>query len=156
MLVLMSEQIASSQAVPRIAPLDGTYREVLALLERARALALSAQAAPTPGLRSAAAADLSPLARLEASCEALRVTSRLAHCLAWVLIHTAIHAGELSPDAAFAPANRLSGGAVCLEAGGERNPRLPGRLRPLLTDSRALYVRLARLEDRLSVIPAGA
>src|SRR3546814_10642557 len=57
------------------------------LLERARALALSAQAAPTPGLRSAAAADLSPLARLEASCEALRVTSRLAHCLAWVLIH---------------------------------------------------------------------
>src|SRR3546814_9590894 len=70
MLVLMSEQIASSQAVPRIAPLDGTYREVLALLERARALALSAQAAPTPGLRSAAAADLSPLARLEASCEA--------------------------------------------------------------------------------------
>src|SRR3546814_9385430 len=79
MLVLMSEQIASSQAVPRIAPLDGTYREVLALLERARALALSAQAAPTPGLRSAAAADLSPLARLEASCEALRVTSRLAH-----------------------------------------------------------------------------
>src|SRR3546814_9918711 len=97
MLVLMSEQIASSQAVPRIAPLDGTYREVLALLERARALALSAQAAPTPGLRSAAAADLSPLARLEASCEALRVTSRLAHCLAWVLIHKAIHAGELSP-----------------------------------------------------------
>src|SRR3546814_13972620 len=112
MFVLRPDQLPGSKAVPMIAPLDGTYRGVLALLERARALALSAQAAPTPGLRSAAAADLSPLARLEASCEALRVTSRLAHCLAWVLIHKAIHAGELSPAAVFAPAHRLSGGAV--------------------------------------------
>src|SRR3546814_14748801 len=118
MLVLMSEQIASSQAVPRIAPLAGTYREVLALPERARALALSAHAAPTPGLRSAAAADLTPLARLEASGQALRATPRLAPCLAWVLIYHANHAPEPSSDARFVTPNRLTGCCVCLEACG--------------------------------------
>lgn len=147
----MSEQTCHSEAVPRVAAFDGTYREVLALLERARALA----AAPRPPApRVAAAADPASLARLEASCEALRVTSRLTHCLAWVLVHKAIHAGELSPDAAYRPENRLSGGAVCLAMGGEANPRLPGRLRALLFDSRALYVRLARLDSRMTVARA--
>lgn len=152
----MSEQSLDSQFVPRVAVFDGTYREVLELLERARALAAAPRAAAVYGSRAMAAADPSSLVRLEASCEALRVTSRLTHCLAWVLVHKAIHAGELSPDAAYDPENRLSGGKVCLALGGEANPRLPARLRSLLTDSRALYVRLARLDARLAAVAAGA
>lgn len=153
----MSEQNLDSEFVPRIAVFDGTYREVLELLERARALAAAPRAAAAYGSRGAvAAADLSSLVRLEASCEALRVTSRLTHCLAWVLVHKAIHAGELAPDAAYDPENRLSGGAVCLALGGEANPRLPVRLRSLLADSRALYVRLARLDAGMPAIAAGA
>lgn len=138
----MSEQIDHVGSAPRVAPLDGTYREVLDLLEQARALAATSR---TPG-----GVDPWSVARLEASCEALRVTSRLTHCLAWVLVHKAIHHGELSPDAAYEPANRLSGGPVCLALGGEADPRLPSRLRDLLTASRALYVRVARLDARMS------
>lgn len=148
----MSEQTRQSEAVPRVAAFDGTYREVLALLERARALAAAPRLAGSG--RIAAAADPASLVRLEASCEALRVTSRLTHCLAWVLVHKAIHAGELAPDAAYRPENRLSGGAVCLAMGGEANPRLPSRLRALLFDSRALYVRLARLDAGMATARA--
>lgn len=145
-LVLMSEQINHVAELPRIAPFDGNYRAVLTLLEEARAFASALRdAAPGPPPE-----DGIGLERLEASCEALRVTARLTHCLAWVLTHKAIHAGELGPEAARDPANRLSGGAVCLAISGESNPRLPTRLRSLLAASRMLYVRIARLDARLS------
>ena len=98
----MSEQINQIGSIARLAPFDGTYREVLDILEQARDLAstprmLGGVAVPStgPGI------DPGSMQRLEASCEALRVTSRLTHCLAWVMIHKAIHAGELSPDAAY-------------------------------------------------------
>lgn len=154
----MSEQINHSEPHLRVAPFDGTYREVLDLLEQARAFAATPRVLgggrPNPG--PGAGVDPASMARLEASCEALRVTSRLTHCLAWVLVHKAIHAGELSPEAAYEPQNRLSGGTVCLALGGEANPKLPRRLRDLLSASRALYVRLARLDARMSALPAPA
>ncbi len=144
----MSEQVNHPLPAPRVAAFDGTYREVMSLLEQARGLAL------TPwfvvGVDQGAGSEAPALLRLEASCEALRVTSRLTHCLAWVLVHKAIHAGELSADAAYEPANRLSGGPVCLAIGGEANPRLPKALRALLEASRVLYVRLARLDERMA------
>lgn len=148
----MSEQINHIGSAPRVAPLDGTYREVMDLLERARALASTPRMLGGMPVRSIGpAVDPESMIRLEASCEALRVTSRLTHCLAWVLVHKAIHAGELSLDAAFDPENRLSGGSVCMAVGGEGNPHLPRRLRELLGASRTLYVRLARLDARMSV-----
>jgi len=159
-LVLMTEQINHMGSARRVAPFDGTYREVLGLLEEARDLAASPLAL-NGGIVHANDHRAAPhypvsVVRLEASCEALRVTSRLTHCLAWVMVHKAIQAGELSPDAAYDPENRLSGESVCLAKGGEENPRLPGRLRHLLGASRALYVRLARLDARMSSVPAGA
>ena len=36
------------------------------------------------------------LARVQLSCEALRATTRVMHCLAWLLNHRAFFAGELS------------------------------------------------------------
>jgi len=151
----MSEQINHTDSRPHIAPFDGTYREVLNLLEEARAFAETPRRTGLgSGWSSGFGIDASSFVRLEASCEALRVTSRLTHCMAWVLVHKAIHAGELSPAAAYEPESRLSGGAVCLAIGGEANPRLPRRLRTLLTTSRALYIRLARLDARMSAISA--
>jgi len=147
----MSEQINHMSSAARVAPFDGTYREVLDLLEEARALASAPRMLGSVPVRSTGpGVDPASIARLEASCEALRVTSRLTHCLAWVLVHKAIHAGELPPDAAFEPDNRLSGGPVCVALGGEANPRLPRRLRDLLEASRTLYVRLARLDARMT------
>lgn len=156
-LVLMSEQINHTDPGPRIAPFDGTYREVLDLLEEARAFAeVPRMTGAGPTRPGGFGFDASSFARLEASCEALRVTSRLTHCLAWVLVHKAIHAGELAPGAAYDTENRLSGGPVCLAMGGESNPRLPRRLRALLSASRTLYVRLARLDARMSRVAARA
>lgn len=154
----MSEQINHSPLAPSVAPLDGTYHEVLDLLEQARDFAASPRppVAVPANVQKVVGFDQSSITRLEESCEALRVTSRLTHCLAWVLIHKAIHAGELSPDAAYDPENRLSGGPVCLSMGGEANPRLPRRLRGLLSDSRALYVRLSRLDAGMSAAAARA
>ena len=144
----MSEQINHSPEASRVAAFDGTYREVMSLLEQARALALTPWFAV--GVERGAGSQAPSLLRLEASCEALRVTSRLTHCLAWVMVHKAIHAGELTAEAAFDPANRLNGGEVCLAMGGESNPRLPKALRALLTASRVLYLRLARLDERMA------
>lgn len=153
----MSEQINHTDPVARIAPFDGTYREVLDLLEEARSFAESPRIIGAGPVRPGKFGfDASSFARLEASCEALRVTSRLTHCLAWILVHKAIHAGELSPDAAYEPEHRLSGGPVCLAMGGETNPRLPRRLRSLLGASRTLYIRLARLDARMSAFAARA
>jgi len=152
----MSEQTCSFDVVPRVVVFDRTYREVIDLLERARALAAAPRNTAGGRPRAVTGIDPSAMVRLEASCEALRVTSRLTHCLAWVLVHKAIHAGELAPDAAYDPENRLSGGSVCLAMGGEANPRLPARLRSLLFDSRSLYVRLARLDARMSAAGARA
>ncbi|MEQ8395445.1 DUF1465 family protein [Thalassobaculum sp.] len=131
---------------------DGTYREVLALLEEARELAATRRGAGVPGGEGLSGEKLyrSMMIRLEASCEAFRVTSRLSHCLAWVMVQRAIQEGELSHDAALDPRNRLDGGPVCLELGGEANPYLPQRLRALLAASRKLYARLARLDARVS------
>lgn len=157
----MPQQINHSRATPGVATFEGTYREVMDLLEEARAFAASPRAAVhrLSGVNDDTrhlGFDGTSLLRLEASCEALRVTSRLTHCLAWVLVHKAIHAGELSPEAAYRPENRLTGGRVCIAAGGEANPRLPRRLRSLLADSRALYIRLARLDARMSASAAHA
>lgn len=153
----MSEQINHIGSAPRVAPFDGTYREVMDLLEQARALASTPRMLGSVPIRSVGpGVDPEAMIRLEASCEALRVTSRLTHCLAWVLVHKAIHNGELSPDSAFEPENRLSGGPVCLAVGGERNTRLPRALRGLLAESRTLYVRLARLDARMSAEPVRA
>ena len=149
----MSEQINQFDSLHRVAAFDGTYHEVMDLLERARDFARTPRVAV--GVGREAGPETPALLRLEASCEALRVTSRLTHCLAWVLVHKAIHAGELAPAAAYEPENRLSGGATCLAVGGEGNPGLPRRLRALLTASRVLYVRLARLDERMAGTAAG-
>lgn len=147
----MSEQVNHSDYPAAVTVFDGTYREVMDLLKEAKTYAETPSKGSVPGTSVAGAAfDRSLLVRMELSCESFRITARLAHCMAWVLIHKAISAGELPPDAAYEPQHRLDGGAVCLAQGGETNPELPRRLRALLASSRRLYARLARLDARVS------
>ena len=117
--------------------LSKTTDETLALLVQAREYMRHAAPAEQPGLL--------PTERLQISCEAMRVTARLSHVMAWLLAQKAVQAGEISPIAAAA-AYRLSEDDVCLLEGGDVPVALPDGLRALLDKSRALYVRVTRLD----------
>lgn len=119
--------------------LDRTFDEILDLLVEARDCATDMRRRP--------AARRIGLAEIRASNEALRVTSRLTHAMAWVMVQKAVHAGEITPEEASAEEHRLGGQTVCLTEA-ELLADLPPRLDSLLTRSLAIYRRIERL-DRL-------
>jgi regulator of CtrA degradation len=94
--------------------------------------------------------SLDPIVRVGFSCEALKVTTRLMHVIAWLLTQRAVQAGELTLAEAFNPARRL-GDAV------ESDPavleKLPEGALQLVQASRELYARVQRLDDGGSVEP---
>jgi regulator of CtrA degradation len=118
--------------------LHKTYDETLALLVTARDYMSYAVPAKQP--------DLEPAQRLQVSCEAMRVTARLSHVMAWLLAQKAVQAGEITSGAA-ADAYRLSEDDLCLLEAGTGAADLPEGLRDLLDRSRALYVRVTRLDQ---------
>ena len=118
--------------------LHKTYDETLALLVAARDYMTYAVPAARP--------DLEPAQRLQVSCEAMRVTARLSHVMAWLLAQKAVEAGEITSRAA-AEAYRLSEDDVCLLEGEGEPPGLSPGLTDLLHKSRALYVRITRLDQ---------
>ncbi len=87
---------------------------------------------------------LAPIERVTFSCESLKVTTRLMHIIAWLLLRRAIENGELSPEAAREPGRRLG------EAS-QSDPAviatLPERARQLIGASCDLYRRVARLDS---------
>lgn len=85
--------------------------------------------------------------QLVVDCETLRLTSRLTHAMAWLMIQRAIHEGELTADDARDEENRLGGHDVCLFNEAETLAQLPKRLQSLMTRSHALYERVARLDE---------
>ena len=80
---------------PRI--IEAHYAEALVLAEEVRAvfdrLRQGDDKRALVGANDDPAADL---AHVQISCEALRTTTRIMHCLAWLLNHRAYFAGELS------------------------------------------------------------
>lgn len=141
-IVLMSQQINHMAVGPTVTILDGPYREVLDLLEQARSHAERTTA-------SSVSRRVASRGRARASCEALRVTTRLSQCLAWLLVQKAIHAGELPPEAALDPDKRLDGHAVCSVMEAEDDPEISPELRGLLQKSRRLFERVSRLDERI-------
>lgn len=139
----MVKQINHMTASGAVAVLDGPYREVLDLLEQARSHAERTRRGSFP--RRVVSRN-----RTRASCEALRVTTRLSHCLAWLMVQKAIHAGELPPEAALDPDKRLDGHDVCTVTDAEDDPEISAELRSLLTRSRRLFERVSRLDSRVA------
>ena len=139
----MAKQINHMTAPAVVTVLDGPYREVMDLLEQARSHAERTRRTSYPR-------RMPSRSRTRASCEALRVTTRLSHCLAWLMVQKAIHAGELPPEAALDPDKRLDGHAVCVVYDAEDDPDISDELRSLLTRSRRLFERVSRLDDRIS------
>lgn len=137
----------SAQAAhPPVAFFGRTYEDALALTQAARDYIAGARRV---------AKDLAPGDALAFSVESMRLTTRVVQVMAWCLARKAIFAGEL--DGGTATIERLtierfslSGRDVCLgEAEKADNSSLPERFRALLSESRALYVRVLRLDELL-------
>ncbi|MEO0030617.1 MAG: hypothetical protein RIS94_375 [Pseudomonadota bacterium] len=83
------------------------------------------------------------LMRVQASCEALRTTTRVMHCLAWLLNHRAYFAGELS-ELQLRRHGRLIANFPANDA--EAVATLPADVQQLVHESERLYERILRLE----------
>ncbi|MFQ5971784.1 MAG: DUF1465 family protein [Alphaproteobacteria bacterium] len=118
---------------------DRTLDETVQLLEETRSYVASAESRSDPAAEPATA--------LRATCEALRLTTRLAQVLAWLLARKAVVAGELTTEEARQRKWRLGSAATCGDMSHENDPELPGDLQDLLQRSRQLYVRISRLDE---------
>jgi regulator of CtrA degradation len=94
-------------------------------------------------------ARLGMMTRLEASREALRVTSRLTQIVAWLLLQRAIQEGEVDAFVVLDANNRLAGFDICLDTNSHENHELPKGLLSLLDRSYRLFQRVARLEEQV-------
>lgn len=131
---------AATAVHPPIAFLDRTYDEALALTRAAKGCIAAGFAEPLNGAPMASA--------LAASLESMRLTARVTQIMAWCLAQKAIVAGELERDAATVEKFALGAKALCL--GGTESAAdewLTKTLRNLLAQSRALYVRVMRLDE---------
>lgn len=87
-----------------------------------------------------------PTLRIALSCESLRLTTRLMHIIAWLLMQRAIAAGELGPEIAALDTHRLGPSPFCDPAVLDSLPRMAQRL---VEASIRLHERVAELEDSL-------
>ena len=124
-----------------VAFLNSTYDEALALTRRARDYLATRE----PLDRQ----DLVPAAQLVSSCESMRLTARLTHCMAWLLVQRAVEAGELTREEASDETLRLGDNAVCEMENDAAREALPDGLAGLLDESLVLYRRVARLDATL-------
>jgi regulator of CtrA degradation len=137
---------------PRI--VEALYVEALVLADAARS-----------GFETLRADSVGPVARLrrgmqtgeqssdavELTCEALRTTTRVMHCLAWLLNHRAWFAGQIS-------AVQLRRHGRLISHFPASDPiivaRLPEDLAALVWQSERLYARIQRLEQAWREPPA--
>lgn len=124
---------------PRI--VEALYAEALGLADavRARFERLRQSTAPQNSIE-----DAEDLHRVQISCEALRTTTRVMHCLAWLLNHRAHFAGELS-ELQLRRHGRLIANFPASEA--DIVATLPDDVRELVIESERLYERIQRLEQ---------
>lgn len=119
---------------PRI--IDALHADALALAEAVRDR--------FERLRRECAASADDLVRVQVSCEALRTTTRVMHCLAWLLNQRAYFAGELS-ELQLRRHGRLIANIPPHDP--EAMAGLPADVQDLIGQSERLYARIQRLEQ---------
>ena len=87
-----------------------------------------------------------PPRQLLINCEAMRMISRLARVMAWIMQRKAAPSPDDRPREDGKEERPLSENALCMDATGSDDARLPLELRALLRRSHRLYVRVARLD----------
>ena len=128
-------------AAQTVAYFDTTFEEAMSLTHAARDYLAYQEKIDL--------AKLSPVGRMVASCETMRMTARMTQVIAWLLVQKAVHAGDITREEAAEPKNRLSGQAVCDNVEPLAAGPLPERLAELLERSHNLYQRIARLDAML-------
>lgn len=136
-------------AMLRHALVDSLYAEALLLADEARAWfdrTRAGHGAPDAGRDDPLfdwAGRHDPALRVALSCESLRLTTRLMHAIAWLLMQRAVAAGEISEAAAREEASRLGESPPCDASVVADLP--PDAVR-LIEASRDLHRRVAHLE----------
>ncbi len=125
-------------AIQTVTYFDSTFDEALALTREARDYLAFQEKADL--------AELSPVGRMAASCESMRMTARMTQVIAWLLVQKAVHAGDLTRDEAAQPKYRLAGQEICDDVEPLAAEPLPERLAELLARSHKMYRRVARLD----------
>lgn len=116
--------------------LDSLYTEAMVLADEAR-YCLD---------RNRSAGLLSPEISVAFSCESLKVKTRLMHSIAWLLNQRALHAGEISEEAADSDANDL-GYAPASDM--TQLEGFPAEAQALIAASEELYDRLQRFSSHI-------
>ncbi len=129
------------QVARTITYFDNTFEEAMALIREARDYLAFQEKADL--------SKLTPVGRMAASCESMRLTARMTQVIAWLLVQKAVHAGDLTREAAAESQYRLSGQEVCEDDAPLAAEPLPERLMDLLERSHRLYRRVARLDAML-------
>jgi regulator of CtrA degradation len=127
---------------PRI--IEALYAEALVLAEEVRAV--FDRLRQGPDRRALMGSNDDPeadLAQVQLSCEALRTTTRIMHCLAWLLNHRAYFAGELS-ELQLRRHGRLIANFPLSDP--VQVLTLPVEAQRSVHDSERLYARIQRLE----------
>jgi regulator of CtrA degradation len=125
-------------AIPTVTYFDSTFDEALALTREARDYLAYHEDADL--------SQLSPVGRMAASCESMRMTARMTQVIAWLLVQKAVHAGDLTREEASQPKYRLAGQEICDDVEPLAVEPLPDRLAELLSRSHQMYQRIARLD----------
>jgi len=121
--------------------IEETYREALALAERAQAYIAARGAGDRTGGDESAKAVY--------AAETLRLSTRVINVVAWTMTRKAVMAGEIDEAEATAPERRLGDPEVCLDAPPGDPGLLPEPVREMLGESKRLYERAARLQALL-------
>jgi regulator of CtrA degradation len=77
----------------------------------------------------------------------MRLTARLTEMMAWLLAQRAVHAGEITQAEALGENRALGEVSVCIDELDAGETAMPRGLVSLLKRSRALYIRVARLDE---------
>ncbi|MET0365034.1 MAG: DUF1465 family protein [Sphingobium sp.] len=142
----MTDSAASRLLVMDGKLIDDLYVEAMVLADEARGY-----------LEKGAAVErelLEPMERVQFSCEALKITTRLMQVIAWLLSRRAFLRGEIDAAEVRSEKYRL-GDAAATDHYTTRD--LPSDMRVLIAASESLYMRAQRLEEQLIDRPqAGA
>lgn len=139
---------------PRI--IEALYAEALVLSEEVRAVFDRLRQSHDRRLLVGANDDPdADLAQVQLSCESLRTTTRIMHCLAWLLNHRAYFSGELS-ELQLRRHGRLIANFPLSDP--LQVQALPSDAQRCVYESERLYARIQRLEAawRHETVPVGS
>lgn len=118
--------------------LDALYTEAMVLADEARSYFESGR------FKEESGDDIN--LSVSFSCESLKVTTRLMHCIAWLLNQKALYSGELTEGEAWHH-DRALGYAPATDQ--PMVDRFPEEARQIIMASEELFQRLQRLSARL-------